>query len=44
MPAFARSIAAGTVSHSRTSNPDWANTWAMPLPIVPAPITPIVLI
>jgi hypothetical protein len=27
-----------------TENPDWANTWAMPLPIVPAPITPTVLI
>src|SRR5207253_4535694 len=24
--------------------PAWANTWAMPLPIVPAPITPTVLI
>ena len=40
----ARSIAAGTRSQSRTSNPDCANTWAMPLPMVPAPTTPIRLI
>src|SRR5690606_28126164 len=29
-------------STSTTSNPAWAATWAMPLPIVPAPITPMV--
>jgi PAS domain S-box-containing protein len=44
MVLLARSIAAGTMSQSFTSNPDCANTWAIPLPIVPAPITPIRLI
>src|SRR5687768_9874803 len=37
----ARSSAVAAASISRTSNPACANTWAMPLPIVPAPTTPI---
>src|SRR6266542_296767 len=36
----ARSRAGAAMSMSWTSNPAWANTWAIPLPIVPAPITP----
>src|SRR6187549_751592 len=44
MVARALSIAAADASCSLTSNPDCANTWAMPLPMVPAPITPTDLI
>src|SRR5258707_15280616 len=40
----ARSSATGSTSPSRTLNPASAHTWAMPLPIWPAPITPIVFI
>ena len=39
----ARSSIGCATSTSFTENPDCANTCAMPLPIVPAPITPIVL-
>src|SRR5712691_5218535 len=42
--ARARSSIGCATSTSRTSNPDCANTWAIPLPIVPAPMTPMVLI
>ena len=38
--ARARSSAPSAASISVTSKPDCANTWAMPLPIVPAPTTP----
>src|SRR5688572_24536432 len=41
--ARARSSAPAAASTSRTSNPACAKTWAIPLPIVPAPITPIFL-
>src|SRR6266850_2580241 len=40
----ARSSIGCATSISRTVKPACANTWAMPLPIVPAPITPTVLI
>src|SRR5438132_13296792 len=43
MAARARSSIGCATSASRTEKPDCANTWAMPLPIVPAPITPTVL-
>ena len=39
MVAVAFSSAAGTVSISATDQPCCAKTWAMPLPIVPAPMT-----
>jgi len=39
-----RATAAADASCSLTVNPDCANTWAMPLPIVPAPMTATVLI
>src|SRR5689334_19009190 len=39
-PALMRS---SLMSCRRTSNPAQAHTWAMPLPICPAPITPTVL-
>src|SRR5207249_2572511 len=42
--ARARSSIGCATSTRRTLKPAWANTWAMPLPIVPAPITPTVLI
>src|SRR5262245_31907649 len=38
----ARSSIGCATSTSLTLNPDCANTWAMPLPIVPAPMTPTV--
>ena len=38
----ARSSAGCATSCRTTEKPDCANTWAMPLPIVPAPMTPIV--
>src|SRR6478609_4922762 len=41
IPALMRSA---DTSLSRTENPASAQTWAMPLPIWPAPITPTVLI
>src|SRR5438874_2691874 len=44
MVSSARSRKPCCTSHSRTSNPLLANTWAMPLPMVPAPRTPTVLI
>jgi hypothetical protein len=40
MVASAFSSAAGFTSTSTTGTPDSAATWAMPLPISPAPITP----
>ena len=40
----ARSSIGCATSTSFTENPDCENTWAIPLPIVPAPITPTVLI
>src|SRR5687768_17535121 len=43
MPIALGSISA-LASSMRTLNPETAQTWAMPLPICPAPITPIVLI
>ncbi|MNG07243.1 hypothetical protein D3C84_905330 [compost metagenome] len=39
-----RSSAASEMSTMITSRPAMAQTWAMPLPIVPAPITPTVCI
>ena len=44
MVALARSSSGCAVSTSRTVHPACANTWAMPLPIVPAPTIPTVLI
>ena len=44
MPARPRSSAACATSCTITWNPAWANTCAMPLPIVPAPMTPTFLI
>ena len=41
MVAFALSSAGADTSTSRTSNPRCANVWAIPLPIVPEPTTPI---
>src|SRR5208282_4313130 len=38
--ASPRSRNRSSTSHSTTLNPHRANTWAIPLPIVPAPITP----
>src|ERR1700730_10141622 len=40
----ARSSIGCETSTRRTENPCCANTWALPLPIVPAPITPTALI
>ena len=39
--ATPRSSAGCEISQSRTSWPETAKVWAMPLPIVPAPTTPI---
>ena len=39
MVAVAFSSAAGAVSISATDQPCCAKTWAMPLPMVPAPMT-----
>jgi hypothetical protein len=38
------SICSELISLSRTSYPARAQTWAMPLPICPAPMTPTILI
>src|SRR4029077_15098194 len=40
----ARSRAPASTSESRTSKPEIAQTWAMPLPIWPAPMMPMVWI
>src|SRR3546814_16212468 len=40
----ARSSCASSTSSSFTCKPASAQTWAMPLPICPAPMTPMVLI
>ena len=37
-----RATRSASTSHITTSNPAPAAVWAMPLPIVPAPITPII--
>ena len=44
MVLSARSMAGADASCSLNVNPDCANTCAIPFPIVPAPITPTVLI
>ena len=40
MVASADLMRSDDTSLSSTSKPAWATTWAMPLPICPAPITP----
>src|SRR2546423_14260933 len=44
MVSIPRSKKRCSTSQSTTSYPVRAKTWAMPLPMVPAPITPILLI
>src|SRR5271169_5640743 len=41
MTCIALSIVSWLTSPRRTSKPESAQTWAMPLPICPAPMTPI---
>ncbi|MNR07047.1 hypothetical protein D3C85_1231480 [compost metagenome] len=43
MLARPRATAASLTSAITTLKPAWAKTWAMPLPMVPTPITPICL-